>query len=88
MYYLLFQSRMLKLNNLFVFTSAAAEAVLTTGGHVLLDVVALGHLDTLADHGPPAEATRLHLRESVIPGLYYLFRLHLTVISSSLKTRQ
>jgi hypothetical protein len=84
-YYLLFQSRMLKLIFfLLIFTSAVVEVVLTTGGHVLLGVVAQGHLDTRIDHGPAARATRLHLRGSVIPGLYCLFRFHLVVISSSL----
>jgi len=45
-----------------------------TGGHVLLDVVAQGHLDTRIGHVPAAEATRLHLRESVTPGLQLIVK--------------
>jgi hypothetical protein len=52
-----------------IFPSAAAEAVLMMGDH------AQGHLDSPlqgVDHGPEAEATHLHPRESIVQGIVFL----------------
>ena len=45
-----------------------------TGGRVLPDALAQGHLDTWIDHGPAAEATRRHLSESAIQDLRLIVR--------------